>query len=50
MGFTLDAASSTNVGKRRYNNEDNFYFDGMCMGEQNDGTYNGYCYYPTVTE
>lgn len=22
MGFTLDAASSTNVGKRRYNNEE----------------------------
>lgn len=40
MGFTLDAACGSNIGKRRYNNEDNFFFDGMCMEEQNDGTHN----------
>ena len=39
MGFVLEAACVSSVGKRRYNNEDNFFFDGMCMEEENEGTH-----------
>lgn len=37
MKFTLQAACGSHVGKVRHNNEDNFYFDGKCLEEQNDG-------------
>lgn len=40
MNFILDAACCSNIGKRRSNNEDNFFFDNICMEEQNKGTRN----------
>lgn len=40
MEFILEAACHSNIGKRRYNNEDNFFFDGTCMEEDNRGTHN----------
>ncbi len=43
MGFILEGACISNIGKRRANNEDNFFFDGLCMEEVNDGTHNPLC-------
>lgn len=40
MSFTLEAACCSNIGKRRSNNEDNFFFDNICMEEENKGTRN----------
>ena len=37
MTFTLDAACLCNTGKVRKNNEDNFFFDGRCLPEENEG-------------
>lgn len=37
MPFTLDAACLCNMGKIRKNNEDNFFFDGRCLEEENNG-------------
>ena len=38
MGYMLSAACECNVGKIRQNNEDNFYFNGYVLPEQNSGT------------
>ena len=38
MGYMLSAACECNVGKFRQNNEDNFYFNGYVLPEQNSGT------------
>lgn len=40
MGFSINAACGCNKGKRRSNNEDNFYFDGKCMEAVNNGLHN----------
>lgn len=37
MRFMLEAACICHKGKIRSNNEDNFYFDGKCLPEQNEG-------------
>lgn len=37
MGFTIEAACGSNVGKIRNNNEDNFFFDGKYMNMDNKG-------------
>lgn len=37
MAFILDAACLCNIGKIRRNNEDNFFFDGRCLPETNEG-------------
>lgn len=39
MEYKLEAACGSNIGKIRGNNEDNFYFDGMCMPKDNHGTH-----------
>ncbi len=38
MAFTLEAACFSHIGKRRSNHEDNFFFDGKCLAEENHGT------------
>ena len=37
MAFRLEAACLCNTGKVRRNNEDNFFFDGRCLPEENKG-------------
>jgi len=37
MPFIVDAACLCNTGKVRKNNEDNFFFDGRCLEENNNG-------------
>lgn len=37
MAFVLKAACLCNKGRVRGNNEDNFFFDGRCLPETNDG-------------
>ncbi len=37
MPYVLDAACLCNTGKVRKNNEDNFFFDGRCLEEDNNG-------------
>ncbi len=37
MKFTIQAACGCNTGKVRKNNEDNFFFDGKCLEENNEG-------------
>lgn len=37
MSFTLEAACFSHIGKRRSNHEDNFFFDGNCLPEENRG-------------
>lgn len=37
MRFIIEAACACNTGKVRKNNEDNFYFDGKCLGMENNG-------------
>lgn len=39
MGFTLQSACLSHIGSRRGNNEDNFFFNGLCMEEQHRGTH-----------
>ncbi len=39
MGYTLEAACGCNIGKKRANNEDNFFFNGICLEEENKGTH-----------
>lgn len=39
MGFTLQSACFSHIGSRRGNNEDNFFFNGLCMEEQHRGTH-----------
>lgn len=39
MGFTLQSACFSHIGCRRGNNEDNFFFNGLCMEEQHRGTH-----------
>lgn len=39
MPFILQAACLSHIGSRRGNNEDNFYFNGICMEEQHTGTH-----------
>ena len=53
MKFTVQAACGCHTGKIRRNNEDNFFFNGKCLEENNDGLtrpiwiedtlHNGYC-------
>ena len=38
MSYILSAACGCNTGKRRQNNEDNFYFYGQFLPENNNGT------------
>lgn len=38
MTLVLSAACGCNIGRHRRNNEDNFYFDGRFMPENNSGT------------
>lgn len=40
MGFTIQAACGCSTGKIRKNNEDNFFFDGKCLEENNEGLKN----------
>ncbi len=40
MKLTLEAACLSNRGKIRGSNEDNFYFDGRCMPQDNNGLRN----------
>ena len=40
MAFVIEAACGCNIGKIRKNNEDNFYFDGKCLEEENNGLKN----------
>ena len=37
MSYTLEAACFSHIGKRRSNHEDNFFFDGNCLPEENRG-------------
>lgn len=37
MKFTIQAACGCHTGKIRKNNEDNFFFDGKCLEETNNG-------------
>ena len=37
MSYVLSAACGCNTGRRRRNNEDNFYFNGLFLPEQNNG-------------
>ena len=37
MAWTLEAACGCRIGKVRKNNEDNFFFDGQCLEEENRG-------------
>lgn len=37
MGFRIEAACGCNMGKVRKNNEDNFFFDGTCLEQDNEG-------------
>ena len=37
MAYILEAACLCNTGKVRKNNEDNFFFDGRCLEEDNSG-------------
>lgn len=37
IGMQLQAACGCNQGKKRNNNEDNFYFDGSYMNSDNHG-------------
>lgn len=37
MRFTMEAACGCHVGKVRKNNEDNFFFDGRCLDQENCG-------------
>ena len=40
MGYSVKAACGCNTGKIRKNNEDNFYFDGKCLEQENNGLRN----------
>ena len=37
MGYLLEASCGCNTGKIRKNNEDNFFFDGICLEAENAG-------------
>ena len=39
MGFTVQAACLSHIGNRRANNEDNFFFNDLCMEELHTGTH-----------
>ncbi len=39
MSFTIQSACFSHIGNRRGNNEDNFFFNGLCMEEQHRGTH-----------
>ena len=43
MGFLLTAACGCHTGKIRKNNEDNFFFDGKCLEETNQGMEDTMC-------
>lgn len=43
MGFHIDAACGCRIGKIRKNNEDNFFFDGKCLEQENEGLRNIAC-------
>ena len=34
--MTVSAYAASNVGKKRQNNEDNFYLNGQCVNSAND--------------
>ncbi len=37
MGYIIQAACGCDMGRIRKNNEDNFFFDGKCLGKDNNG-------------
>lgn len=39
MAFTLQAACLSHIGNRRGNNEDNFFFNGICLEEEHTSTH-----------
>lgn len=43
MRFNIEAACGCNMGKVRKNNEDNFFFDGKCLEQDNSGLVNIAC-------
>lgn len=45
MALILEAACGCNIGKVRKNNEDNFFFDGRCLEQENKGLQ-----HPVLTE
>lgn len=44
MKIVLQAACGCHTGKVRKNNEDNFYFDGVCLEQENSGQVKPLCY------
>lgn len=48
MQYLLDAACGCNTGKVRRNNEDNFFFDGKCLEQDNQGMRNTACFSDTL--
>lgn len=44
MGFHIEAACGCKMGKIRKNNEDNFFFDGKCLEQDNEGLRNIACF------
>lgn len=44
MGLAIEAACGCSMGKVRKNNEDNFFFDGKCMEQDNTGLSNVACF------
>ena len=39
MSFILQAACFSHIGRRRGNNEDNFFFNGICLEEEHKSTH-----------
>lgn len=39
MGYILQAACFSHIGRRRGNNEDNFFFNGICLEEEHKSTH-----------
>ena len=39
MGYILQAACFSHIGSRRGNNEDNFFFNGVCLEEEHKSTH-----------
>ena len=48
MRHWLDAACGCNKGRVRRNNEDNFFFDGKCLEQENQGLRNTACFSDTL--
>lgn len=48
MRYTIQAACGCHTGKIRRNNEDNFYFDGRCLEQENNGLRHPVCIEETL--